>query len=453
MISTYLGILIGHFVPEETDIKCAGSASVWGFIRSLGSGTTRVKLPVGRILPHSLQVATDFGYCSHVCEIVFNNVSPLDFFLLNALFLLSVYISSCFNMPETEEPLTLAPEEKNSQVNTNDNRIDHNQSHTNGITRGESATTPQTHRFDPSFTQSLINATGPKASPRMRKVMASLIRHVHDFARENEITVDEYMAGVEMINEAGRMSTDKRNEGQLLSGVIGLESLVDEITYKLATDATDAPTSSAILGPFWRANAPARKMGESIVHNITDGDDTFMHGKITDYLTGEPIEGAELDVWHTAPNGLYEQQDEDQVDFNLRGRFTTGKDGRYNFYCLRPTSYPIPYDGPAGKLLQLLDRHPMRPAHIHFIVKAPNYKPIITQLFDRRDKHITDDAVFAVKESLVVDFLPKEGDPKARFELPYDFRLATYEEAKKNSLVGTTEESASFSANVVQGRS
>ena len=164
------------------------------------------------------------------------------------------------------------------------------------------------------------------------------------------------------------MSDDRRNEGQLLCDVIGLESLVDSITYQLASSATDAPTSSAILGPFWRANAPYRQMGESIVHNIPDGDHTLMHGRVTDFITGEPIEGAELDVWHTAPNGLYEQQDENQVDFNLRGRFTTGKDGVYSFYCLRPTSYPIPYDGPAGKLLQLLDRHPMRPAHIHFIV-------------------------------------------------------------------------------------
>ncbi|KAL9133086.1 MAG: hypothetical protein Q9175_005738 [Cornicularia normoerica] len=376
-------------------------------------------------------------------------------------------------MPEIQEHLSLAPEDNHSRTKTNDERIDQNQSYTNGISGRESATT-QTHRFDPDFTQSVINATGPKASPRIRKVMASLIRHVHDFARENEITVDEWMAGVEMvgsytsfacspadappfcfqINKAGRMSSDKRNEGQLLSDVIGLESLVDEITNKLATGATDAPTSTAILGPFWRANAPARKMGESIVHNIPDGDRTFMHGTITDYLTGEPIEGAELDVWHTAPNGLYEQQDENQVDFNLRGRFKTGKDGRYDFYCLRPTSYPIPYDGPAGKLLQLLDRHPMRPAHIHFIISAPNYKPIITQIFDRRDKYIIDDAVFAVKESLVVDFLPREGDPKAGFELPYDFRLArlaTFEEVEKNSLAGTMDESTSFGADVVHG--
>ena len=333
----------------------------------------------------------------------------------------------------------------------------------------KSAETSQTYRFDPNFTQSVIDAAGPGVSPRMRKVMDSLIRHLHDFARENEITLDEYMAGIEMvrsytcphcspadasplcpqINESGRMSSDKRNEGQLLAGVIGLESLVDEITYKLASDATDGPTSTAILGPFWRANAPIRKMGESIVHDIPDGDHTLMYGTVTDYLTGEPIEGAELDVWHTAPNGLYEQQDENQVDFNLRGRFITGKDGHYYFYCLRPTSYPIPNDGPSGKLLHLLDRHPMRPAHIHFIVSAPNYKPIITQLFDRRDKHLTNDVAFAVKDSLVVDFLPRENDPQADFELPYDFKLATFEQAKKFSLAGTTEESAGIGANVV----
>ncbi|OCK95993.1 catechol 1,2-dioxygenase 1 [Cenococcum geophilum 1.58] len=299
----------------------------------------------------------------------------------------------------------------------------------NGIIDSEARN--RLHKLDPNFTQNVISATGLRASPRMRKVMASLIQHLHDFARENEITVDEWMAGVELINEAGRMSTDRRNEGQLVCDVLGLESLVDEITYKLASDAKDAPTATAILGPFWREDAPARKMGETIVFGIENGDRTYMHGQVLDYRTRKPIEGAELDVWHTAPNGLYEQQDPDQPDMNLRGRFTTGKDGKYNFYCLRPTSYPIPYDGPAGKLLQLLDRHPMRPGHIHFIVTAPGYKPIVTQIFDRSDKHITDDAVFAVKDSLVVDFLPYKGDPNADFELPYDFRLASYDDASK----------------------
>ena len=188
------------------------------------------------------------------------------------------------------------------------------------------------------------------------------------------------------------MSTDSRNEGQLLCDVIGLESLVDEITYSIASTATSVPTTTAILGPFWRANAPHREMGSSIVHDIPDGDHTFIYGTVTDYLTGEPIEGAELDVWHTAPNGLYEQQDNAQVDYNLRGRFTTEKNGKYSFYCLRPTSYPIPNDGPAGKLLELLDRHPMRPAHIHFIVSLPILFPVLpldNPHYPNRSPHLT----------------------------------------------------------------
>lgn len=240
------------------------------------------------------------------------------------------------------------------------------------------------------------------------------------------------------------MSDDRRNEGQLVCDVLGIESLVDEITYKLATEAEDAPTATAILGPFWRKDAPIRKMGDSIVMNeIPDGDHTYMHGKIIDFTTGKPIENAEIDIWHTAPNGLYEQQDPEQPDMNLRGRYYTGADGKYSLYCLRPTSYPIPFDGPAGKLLKLLDRHPMRPAHIHFIISAEGYKPLVTQIFDERDEHIANDSVFAVKDSLVVKFAPrKEQDPKADFELEYSFRLASYEDAKKDGTAGIEQESA-----------
>jgi len=300
------------------------------------------------------------------------------------------------------------------------------------------------HKFNPNFTQAVINATGPKATPRVRQLTTSLIQHLHDFARENELTVDEWMQGVELMNAAGQMSDDKRNEGQLLCDILGLESLVDEITYKLASDAADEPTATAILGPFYRHDAPQLDMGACIVSEEINkqGDRTWMHGIVTDFRTGKPIEGAVVDVWHTAPNGLYEQQDPNQPDMNLRGRFTTGKDGTYNFYCLRPVPYPIPYDGPAGKVLKALDRHPMRPAHIHFLLTAPGYKPIVTQIFDRKSKYIEDDAVSAVKDSLIVDFTPFEGDPRAEFELPYDFKMASFEDAKKHGVNGTTEESA-----------
>ncbi|KAF2628282.1 aromatic compound dioxygenase [Macroventuria anomochaeta] len=300
------------------------------------------------------------------------------------------------------------------------------------------------HKFNPNFTQQVIAATGPNASPRIKQLTHSLIQHLHDFARENELTVDEWMMGVELMNEAGRMSDSKRNEGQLICDVLGLESLVDEITYKLATDAADEPTATAILGPFYRHDAPKMEMGSCIVHGVEEnGDRTWMHGIVTDFKTGKPIEGAVIDVWHTAPNGLYEQQDPNQPDMNLRGRFTTGKDGKYNFYCLRPVPYPIPFDGPAGKVLKALDRHPYRPAHIHFLLTAPGHKPIVTQIFDRSSKYVEDDAVFAVKDSLLVDFKPFKDDPNAEFELPYDFKMATFEDAKEGKLDGSTEESAS----------
>ncbi|KAK5717054.1 hypothetical protein LTR15_008942 [Elasticomyces elasticus] len=311
--------------------------------------------------------------------------------------------------------------------------------HTNGTNESATTSSAQTSRFDPHFTDAVINATGPKASPRLRKVMASLTRHLHDFCRENEITVDEYMAGVDLINKAGQWSDDRRNEGQLLTDIIGLESLVDEITYTLAGEAADAQTATAILGPFWRKDAPKRQMGDSVVIKDMEGSDhTLMHGKVLDLETGKPIANAEIDLWQAGPNGLYEQQDPDQPDMNLRGRFFTGDDGEYSFYCLRPTAYPIPVDGPAGKLLTMLDRHAMRPAHIHFILSAEGYKPLTTQIFDRQDKHIDNDAVFAVKDSLVVEFVPKKGDPKAQYELQYDFKLISYEAAKKGNVKGGT---------------
>lgn len=281
-----------------------------------------------------------------------------------------------------------------------------------------------THRFDPNFTENVISAMGPKTSPRLRQLMTGLIQHVHDFARENELTVDEWMAGVKMLNWAGQMSDDKRNEGQLVCDVIGLESLVDEITFKLAEEAKDAPTATAILGPFFRADTPYRENGADIVvTKPKDGEMAFMHGQVMDFVTKKPLVGATVEVWQASTNGLYEQQDDDQVEFNLRGKFKTDANGRYYFYCLRPTPYPVPNDGPAGKMLELMDRHPFRPAHIHIIATYDGYRPLTTQIFDRKDKYLDNDSVFAVKDSLVVDFVERKDDPQAGLELKYDVKL------------------------------
>ncbi|OQD87083.1 hypothetical protein PENANT_c006G05794 [Penicillium antarcticum] len=281
-----------------------------------------------------------------------------------------------------------------------------------------------THRFDPTFTDRVIESMGPKTSPRMRQLMTGLIRHMHDYAREEELTVDEWMAGVKMLNWAGQMSDDKRNEGQLVCDVFGLESLVDEITFKLAEEAKDAPTATAILGPFFRADTPWRQNGEDIVKSKpADAEMAFMQGRVMDFQTKKPLVGAAVEVWQASTNGLYEQQDPEQVEFNLRGKFKTDEEGRYWFYCLRPTPYPVPDDGPAGKLLELMDRHPFRPAHIHILATCEGYRPLTTQIFDRKDKYLDNDSVFAVKDSLVVDFVPRKDDPEAGLELNYDVKL------------------------------
>ncbi|KAK5174355.1 uncharacterized protein LTR77_001435 [Saxophila tyrrhenica] len=282
--------------------------------------------------------------------------------------------------------------------------------------------------YDPNFTSAVINATGPNCSPRLREVMTALIHHVHDFAREVNLTTDEYMAGVSLLNWAGQMSTDRRNEGQLVTDVIGLESLVDEITYKQASAHSGSATSSAILGPFWR-DTPERRWGESVVDKVPDdGKVAWVYGRVTDAATGQPIKGALVDIWQASTNGLYEQQDPDQPDHNLRGKFRTDDEGNYAFYCLRPTPYPVPGDGPAGKLLDLLDRHHYRPGHIHFIVLADNYKSITTQVFDNETEYLDNDSVFAVKDGLTVKFSPRKGDTKANWELKYNISMAPLEE-------------------------
>lgn len=254
------------------------------------------------------------------------------------------------------------------------------------------------------------------------------------------------------------MSDNKRNETQLLCDVLGLESLVDEITSKLLQQPGTTLTPSAVLGPFYRASAPDLPYGGTIlqlpspsasshVNGSSNGNTTttapgwaqqapklltHIHGRVLSAETGEPIPGATLDVWQAAPNGLYEQQDTTQPDMNLRGRFATRTpDGGYSLRCLRPTPYPVPFDGPSGRLLQLLDRHPYRPAHIHFVVSAPGRRTLTTQIFDADDPYVGNDSVFATKEELCVRFLAVDaeggggagGQGAVKWELAYDFTL------------------------------
>ncbi|KAI9847170.1 MAG: hypothetical protein M1837_003032 [Sclerophora amabilis] len=281
-----------------------------------------------------------------------------------------------------------------------------------------------TSRFDPHFTQHVIDTIGPKASPRTRQLMSALFSHIHDFAREVELTTDEWMLGVQFVNAIGQKSDAKRNEGQRISDVIGLESLVDEIAHKIALETDDVPTSSSILGPFWSPNAPFRENGASIIQSQHQGQVARMHGRVTDLVTKQPVPGAVVDIWQASSNGKYDFQDpENQSDNNLRGKFRTDEFGYYHYYCLKPTPYSLPTDGPAGVLLDLLDRHAMRPAHIHLMVSHDSYKPVTTQIFPSDDKYLKTDTVFAVKDDLVVDFKPFKEDSEASLDLEYNIIL------------------------------
>jgi catechol 1,2-dioxygenase len=228
---------------------------------------------------------------------------------------------------------------------------------------------------------------------------------------------------------------------------------VDATTHKLL--AENAVTSSCILGPFYRADAPRYENGDSIIQKYLGGDVTWFHGQLLDVDTGKPIvgkqlnhhkhvdpcriinrlwTGASLNVWECAANGLYDQQDPDQPDGNMRGIFTSDDDGRYGFYCIKPVPYPVPYDGPAGDILKLMDRSPFRAAHIHFMVESETHQRLITQVFPRDDKYLHRDSVYAVKDELIISFEPAsaeatsgKGSPSLEspitFEVRYDFRI------------------------------
>jgi len=247
---------------------------------------------------------------------------------------------------------------------------------------------------------------------RARELLSSLVRHLHDFAREVSLTHEEWFQGIQVLTRCGEMTDDKRNEFILLSDALGIESLVDAISHG---HCENNETESAVLGPFYREGAPLLESGASIAQRgEADGSSMFLHGVVRD-AQGNPVANAELDVWETSKNGLYEQQDDAQPDMNLRGRFRTAADGSYAIRGVRPVSYPIPYDGPTGDLLQLMGRHPYRPGHIHMIVRAERMKTLISQIYDAEDEYIDSDSVYSVKGSLIVNF------EKAAEEMDVDY--------------------------------
>jgi len=277
--------------------------------------------------------------------------------------------------------------------------------------------------------QNLVDAVLKKLEgakdPRFKQVMTSLIKHLHAFVRETELTEAEWFAGIQFLTATGQKCDGKRQEYILLSDTLGVSMLVDAINHRKPGGATE----TTVLGPFYVPGAKDMPMWADIAEDAP-GEPAYVFGRVLD-VGGKPIAGATIDVWQTDGEGFYDVQRPGGNESYARGKFTTGADGRYGFRTVKPVSYPVPTDGPVGKMLLGMGRHPYRPAHVHAIISAPGYEKVATHLFVEGDAYLDSDAVFGVKHSLVVDFKPHPAGPTpdgGKSTAPfctaeYDFRL------------------------------
>jgi len=264
---------------------------------------------------------------------------------------------------------------------------------------------------------------GNAPSPRLRQLLAALVRHLHGFVKEVELTEEEWAAAIDFLTRTGQKCDDVRQEFVLLSDVLGISMLVETINHRTG----GASTESTVLGPFHMVASPPRELGENIALD-GKGEPCLVTGRVTG-PDGETLAGALVDVWQANAEGFYDvQQPGVQPERNLRGLFTADENDRFWFRTIVPRYYPIPDDGPVGHLLAATSRHPNRPAHIHFIVTAQGYRPVTTHLFVDSSPYLDSDAVFGVKESLVREF-PLIDDPMRATEvgLPNPFRAVHFD--------------------------
>lgn len=266
---------------------------------------------------------------------------------------------------------------------------------------------------------------------RLMFILERLVLHLHDFARETRLTTDEWGTGIEFLTQVGQMCSEIRQEFVLLLDVLGLSVLVDGLSHPKPSNAT----IGTLLGPFHTHDATEHEHGTSICSE-GKGEPLLIEGLLTD-PNGNPISGAKVDLWECDENGLYDTQYEGRDGADMRGIYTTRSDGTFEVKCTRPVPYPIPHDGPVGKFLQRINRHPYRPAHIHFIIEKEGYDKLITALYHKGDPYEYSDAVFGVKTPLLFA-LDKLGDEKAKkygmkaddWYLKWHFKIITEKQAK-----------------------
>ena len=247
---------------------------------------------------------------------------------------------------------------------------------------------------------------------RFREILSAFVRHMHDFLREAKLTEQEFHTALGYIVAIGKHSSESHNEAVLMAGSLGLSALVCLLNN---TDGA-LETDQNMLGPFWRMHSPMTPNGASIVRSPTPGPALFVDAWFRD-REGRPVVGAEVDIWHSSPEGFYENQDPVQADMNLRGKFFTDQDGHISFRSVKPAGYPIPIDGPTGELLRAQGRHNMRPAHLHFLASKDGFKTLISQLYVPDDRFIETDAQFGVTRHLIGNYVRHDSEKAPALEV------------------------------------
>ncbi|SRR5581483_11135044 len=277
-----------------------------------------------------------------------------------------------------------------------------------------------------TLTQAVVDRFKKASDPRFREILSSAVRHLHAFAREVHLTEEEWFEGIKFLTSVGQKCDDKRQEFILLSDILGLSMMIVALNHKSVPGATEA----TVLGPFFAHGAKEFGYGGDLREGCTTkGEDVYVSGRVLS-LDGKPVPNAALDIWQAKADGIYDVQTEGE--FELRGRVKANANGEYAFKSYKPKFYSVPVDGPVGELIRATGNHHMRPAHMHAIVSAPGYQQVITHVFVEGDRYLDQDAVFAVKDSLVGKYVKvsdaaeakKLGMPNPFLKLTWDFKLA-----------------------------
>jgi hydroxyquinol 1,2-dioxygenase len=293
-----------------------------------------------------------------------------------------------------------------------------------------------------TLTDAVIARLKETKNPRFRQIMTGLVKHLHAFAREVELTEEEWFEGIKFLTATGKMCDDKRQEFILLSDVLGLSMMVVALNHKTPPGATEA----TVLGPFFAHGAPEFEYGADLRQGATlKGEDTYVTGRVLS-IDGKPIANAALDIWQAKADGIYDVQDP-KAEFELRGRVRANPNGEYAFKSYKPKFYSVPDDGPVGELLRASGNHKMRPAHMHAIVSAQGYQQVITHVFVEGDPHLDSDAVYAVKDSLIGKYkkvsdaaeAKKLGMPNPFLKLEWDFRLSPDKGVKARKKIAASD--------------